>query len=359
VDDKKIRVALAGAGAIGREQHLPGWRLAPEAEVEAIADPSEIALAAAAKLCPQARLVTDYRRILDDRNIDVVDICAPSALHAQMAIDALDAGKHVLCEKPMATSRADAAAVLSAADRSGKKYMVGHHLRFDPVVLQLRRYFRQYPLGQVYHARSQWLRRRRLPGRPGYTDRSLSGGGVLYDLGVHMFDLAWWLSGCPTPLTVSGAHYNHLARRKDLRGEWGAWDAATIDVEDFAAGFVRLAGGATMSLEVSWLGFQQPAETSGVEWFGTQSGAAWPAGVITSEQDGVPLDVRVPHRAAEKPHRELVRQFARAVIDDTPVPIPPHQCATAIAVLESLYVSAEQGAEQTVEAFGETSTADA
>jgi predicted dehydrogenase len=334
-----------GAGAIARDQHLPGWRLVPQARVVAVADASLAAAEVAARDFAIERFETDYRRLLEDPTIDVIDVCCPSALHAQVSIAALAAGKHVLCEKPMATSRADAEAVLTAARASGRKLMIGQQMRFDASIPPLRQALASVELGHVYYARAQWLRRRRVPGRPGFTFKAYSGGGPLYDLGVHVLDLSWWLMGAPEPLAASGAVFNHLAKRGDLGTEWGTWDAKAIDVEDFAAGTIRLAGGSLLSLEVSWLGFQPERDFYRVQLFGTRAGLVWPDCRLFGETAGKPWDVQLPRPKGEKPHRELIRRFAQAVLDDTPVPVPPEQSAQVVAMLEALYQSAAQGAE--------------
>jgi predicted dehydrogenase len=351
VKSPTLQVALIGAGGIARDQHLPGWAKIPEVRVVAIADPSPESLSAAAVVCPTARCVTDYRSLLDDSHIDVVDICVPSALHAEVTVAALQAGKHVLCEKPMATSHVAAAAMLHAWRASGKKLMIGQHLRFDPSVSRLRAYLELHPPGDIYYARGQWLRRRRLPGKPGFTDKRLSGGGALYDLGVHMLDLAWWMMGCPQPVAVSGNTYNRLARRNDLGSEWGDWDPQTIDVEDLGVGLVRFENGASLSLEVSWLTFQPEDEFWRLQLYGTQAGVLWPECQVVGETQKIPWDVQLGTAKGEKAHHEVIRQFARAVLDDTPVPIPPEQSAFVISILESLYESSAKGREVAVEHF--------
>jgi predicted dehydrogenase len=344
---------LIGAGAIARDQHVPAWSQLADCQLVALADPSPAALAAAGEALGSVRRVADYRELLDAPTIDAVDICAPSALHGQIAVAALGAGKHVLCEKPMATSRAEAAAMLAAWRASGKQLTVGQHLRFDASVLQLRAYLEQHPPGKIYYARAQWLRRRRLPARPGFTDRRLSGGGALFDLGVHLLDLAWWMIGCPRPVSVSGVTYDHLVRRGDLGGEWGEWDAARIDVEDFAAGLVRFEGGAALSLEVSWLAFQPEDEFWRLQMYGTRAGISWPECLIVGEDQRIAWDTRLSHAKGEKAHHEVIRQFARSVLDGKPSPLPPTQSANVIAMLDALGSSAACGREVPVEAFGE------
>lgn len=346
-----LRVAILGTGAIARSQHLPAWSKLPEFELAALADASPVSLAAVPAEFPIERRVTDYRELLDDKSIDVVDICMPSALHAEACIAALAAGKHVLCEKPMATSRTDAAAILAAWRASGKKLMVAQHMRFEPSVLQLRTYLEHNPPGDVYYTRAQWLRRRRLPARPGFTDKRLSGGGALYDLGVHLLDLSWWLIGCPAPVSVSGVTFNRLARRRDIGSEWGTWEPTTIDVEDFASGLVRFAGGAAISLEVSWLGFQPEGEFWRLQMYGTRSGVTWPESVVVGEDNFIPWDLKLAEAKGEKAHHHVIRQFARAVIDDAPVPVPPEQSANVIAMLDGLYASSSSGREASIEPF--------
>lgn len=346
-----LRVGIVGAGDIARAQHLPGWQQLPGVNVVAIADTVAPAAERAREEFHLERAVTDYRRLVDDPTLDVIDVCCPSALHAEVSIAALQAGKHVLCEKPLATSRGDAMAVLAAERASGKRLMVAQQLRFDPRTTALRQGLEQLPLGHVYYARGQWLRRRRVPGRPGFTQKALSGGGPLYDLGVHMLDLGWWLMGCPAPLCVSGSVFNHLIRRTDLRSEWGTWEPAIIDVEDYAVGQIRFAGGGILALEVSWLGFQFEQEFNRLQLYGTQAGALWPDGRVFGETDGKPWNVQLADLHGDKPHREAIRQFVHALVNDLPLAVPSWQSATEIAMLDALYRSAEQQKEVPVEAI--------
>lgn len=348
---QSIRVALIGAGGIARDQHLPAWSRVPYAKVVAVADPSAEALSQTTSQFGVARAEQDYRRLLDDPSIDVVDVCVPSALHADVASAALQAGKHVLCEKPMATSRAGAERMLTTWRGGKTKLMIGQNMRFDLSVERLRSHLEHSPPGHVYYTRAQWLRRRRLPARSGFTDKHLSGGGALYDLGVHILDLAWWLTGCATPATVSGGVFHHLARRTDVRGEWGHWDHGKFDVEDFAAGLVRFVDGSLLSLEASWLALQPEREYWRLQIFGTEAGVIWPDGTVSGEVGGIPWDLKLGKTPTEPSHHEVIRRFAQAVRDDTPVPIPPEQSATTIAILDALYASAASGREAPVLPF--------
>jgi predicted dehydrogenase len=269
-----------------------------------------------------------------------------------MVIAALDAGKHVLCEKPLATTAADAEAVLAAERKSGKQLMVVQNLRYDEGVLGLRRHLDECPLGEVYYGRCQWLRRRRLPARPGFTQRRLSGGGPLLDLGVHVIDLACWLTGWPAVAHVDGITSNRLTKRSDLGSEWGQWDPKTTDTEDFAAGFIRFANGAALALETSWLLFQTAGETWHLELFGDRAGITWPEGRRASESDRRPWDAQLALPRPNPQHAPLIRDFAEALVHDRPVPIPSWQSAYVVAILDALYRSAATGHSEPVQHFG-------
>lgn len=346
---RPLSVGIVGVGAIARDEHLPGWLALEHVRVDAVADTSAAARESVAQRFGVAATFADHRELLAKTDVDIVDICLPSALHAQVAIDCLAAGRHVYCEKPMATCLPDALAMLAAAQQSGRKLMVAQCFRYAPSVLMLREYLHRFPLGDVYYARAQWLRRRRVPARPGFTERRLSGGGPLFDLGVHLFDLAWWLIGCPAPLSVSGATFDRLIQRDDLGGEWGQWDPASTDVEDFAVGQVRFAGGAVLTLETSWLAFQAEREMKRLELYGTQGGAVWPDNVLTGERNRKPWDLRLAPATGRNMYHAAIAAFAQAVVDDTPVPIPPWQTAAAIAVLDALSRSSAAGRELPVE----------
>jgi predicted dehydrogenase len=359
-----LRVAIIGAGGISREQHVPSWLDVTAAELVAVADPSQQALDAlrrgeGIKQLERYQdrldiewLVTDYRPLLDDPSIDVIDICVPSALHEDLTVAALEAGKHVICEKPMATSRQGVARILAAHARASTKYTVLQNMRVQPSVTRLRDFLGPTGLGDVYYARTQWLRRRLLPGRPGFVQKSLSGGGALFDIGVHAVDLAWWMMGCPLPLSASGSTFDRLAHRPGMGTEWGQWSADDIDVEDFAAGMIRFATGATLTVEASWLGFQPEREIWRLQLFGTEAGALWPDNRVVGERDGRPWDIQLPAgNDGSLGHATAIASFARAIVDDTPVAVPPHESATVIAMLEALYRSAVAGRDVEVEPF--------
>ncbi|HEV3115498.1 MAG TPA: Gfo/Idh/MocA family oxidoreductase [Gemmataceae bacterium] len=345
----RLQVGIVGVGGIGRDQHLPGWAKVPFAQTAAAADLAEAALARACQEFGIPRQFHDWHELVALPELDIIDICTPNRTHTAIALAALQNHKHVLCEKPLATSSAEVRLLAEACRQSGKSLMTGQHLRFDPAAQQLKSLIDAGMLGDVYYARGQWLRRRLLPPRPTFIERRLSGGGVTFDIGVHVLDLAYWFMGRPEPLTVSAMVDTKLAHRADLSGEWGAWDHARIDVDDFAAGFVRFKNGATLTLEVSWLGFQPERELIRLQCFGSRGGAVWPDGVLAGESNRVPWDLRLRDVAKIAPHHEEIYQFAVAVRDGLPSPIPVEDALHVVRILEAFYRSSHERREVSVE----------
>lgn len=245
MDMSKVRVAVIGLG-MGRS-HLRNYLKSPHADVVAVADLSEERRDAAREEFGIGKAYMHYEELLADPDIDAVSIALPNALHAPVAIQAMQSGKHVLCEKPMAMNLQEAEDMAATAQSTGQIFMMHFNFRFHDRVRWLKGYIDEGHLGHIYYARTGWLRRRGIPGLGGwFTNKALSGGGPLIDLGVHRLDVTLWLMGHPRVLAVSGATYSELGPRIAKQQN------AHFDVEDLAVGFVRLEGGATIAIETSW-----------------------------------------------------------------------------------------------------------
>jgi predicted dehydrogenase len=334
-------VGIIGVGGIAREQHLPAWAKVPFAEVTAVADLSPEALRQAVEHFPVTHRFRNWQDLLDVDGLDIVDVCTPNRTHAPIALAALERGLHVLCEKPLATSAEEIQALLHAARRADRLLMTAQHWRFDPACRQVKHLIDGGMLGEVYYARAQYLRRRLLPPRPTFIERRLSGGGPVFDIGVHVLDLAYWYLGAPEPVSVSAFVDTKLAQRSDLTGSWGDWDRERFDVEDFAAGFVRFANGAALTLETSWLAFQLDRELIRLQCFGTYGGAVWPDAVLTGETNRVPWTLRLDEVKPASPFHEEILQFALAVRDGLPNPVPVEDSLNVIRILEAFYRSGQ------------------
>lgn len=347
--DGKLQVGIVGVGGIARDQHLPAWAKVPFAEVTAAADVAETALNQVADTFAIRRRFIDWLKLIELDDLDIVDICTPNRTHTPIALAALSAGKHVLCEKPLATTTAEVQHLADAADKSGKLLMTAQHWRFEPAAVQLKALIDAGTIGDIYYARAQFLRRRLVPGRPTFIEKQHSGGGPVFDIGVHILDLALWFMGSPAPVSVSAIVDAKLAHRPDLGGGWGDWDRQRFDVEDFAAGFVRFAGGAALTLETSWLAFQPERELIRLQAFGTRAGLTWPDKTVVGETNRVPWSMRLDDVAEASPYQAEIRQFACAARDGLPSPVPAEQSLKVIKILEGFYHSARQGREVTLD----------
>jgi predicted dehydrogenase len=236
----KLQVAVVGVGGIAGA-HMPGWKASEDAELVAGCDLNAEALAKWGAEHGVEKLYADVEDLWRDDTIDIVDICTPNRYHAPLSIAALEAGKHVMCEKPLAPTPEEIRQMIAARDKAGKLLMTAQSARFAGNARAFKEEVDQGALGEVYHARCWTLRRAGVPVGPGFIQKKHSGGGPCIDMGVHMLDLALWWMGNPQPVSVSGIAVAPLAHQQGAFSEWGRVPIPPeYDVEDFAAGFVRL-----------------------------------------------------------------------------------------------------------------------
>ena len=249
--------------------HLNQYRTIEGATIAAICDVDEKRLAAAAKEydLPDSTLFTDSDAMFASGLLDVVSIATPNFLHHPLTLAALDAGLHVLCEKPLALNARQAQEMVSKAKRKRRKLGLHFNHRMTPAARALAAYCHAGDLGRMYHARISWHRRRGIPGGPGswFYDSKRSGGGCLIDLGVHALDTVLYCLGYPKVISVSGQTQNMFGKRDK--------PDSTMDVEDFVTAYIRLAEGATIALEVSWASHHEHPEQVVMAIYGTEGGA--------------------------------------------------------------------------------------
>jgi predicted dehydrogenase len=347
---KTLKVGVIGVGGIART-HMPGWAASEHAEVVAGADINAAGLEEWGRLHGVKKLSTNLADLFSDPDIDIIDICTPNMYHAPQAIAALDAGKHVICEKPLAPTPSEIHKMIDARNRSGKKLMTAQHFRFKGISQAMKREIEQGALGDVYHARSWMLRRSGFHPTPTFVLKQHSGGGPAIDIGVHCLDVTLWLMGNPAPVAVSGVATAKLAH---IEGQFSSWQPNTPlpsewDVEDFAAAFVRFENGATMVLEVSWLLHHNiEGEDMQVWLYGTQGGCHWPKGEFL----GTNYATRQLYNRQLKlikdsmePHALECVEFARAVAEGGPSPVPAEQSLQVLSILDGIYRSQREGAE--------------
>lgn len=272
--DKKLKVAVIGVGSIS-ESHIAGYLGNENVELYAFCDINEKTLKAKGEKYGIERLYTDKDEMFAALpEIDIVSVCTWNCAHAECSIAALNAGKHVLCEKPMAMNSEQAEAMLEAAKKNNRLLMIGFVRRFGNDAEVLKDFIDAGDLGEIYYGKACYLRRAGAPSG-WFGDSSRSGGGPLIDIGVHVMDLSRYLAGKPKPISVYGVTFNKLGNRNNikLRGNYtSASDEEDIfDVEDMATALIRFDNGFVLSLEAS---FSLNGEDKGtVELFGTKGGA--------------------------------------------------------------------------------------
>jgi len=351
----KVRVGMIGCGGIALGKHLPSLAKLPQVELAAFYDIFEEKAVSAAKQygAIDAKVYANYSELLADPSIEVVHVCTPNDSHADISVAALEAGKHVMCEKPMAKTAADARRMLEAARRTGKKLSIAYQNRYRPDSQYLKKACLNGELGDIYYAKAQAVRRRAVPTWGVFLDAEKQGGGPLIDIGTHALDLTLWLMDNYKPKMVVGSVFHKLGQRENAANAWGPWDPAKFQVEDSAFGFVTMANGATIVLESSWaLNTLQIGEAMTV-LCGTEGGADMEDGLrINGEKNSrmfvnkVDLDsggVAFYSGQQESESDLEARLWIEAVQNDTEPVVKPEQALVVTEILEAIYESARTG----------------
>lgn len=250
---KKVRVGIVGCGGIANGKHMPALAKLKDVEMVAFCDIIEQrATEAAEKYGTENAFVCTKFEDLLNQDVDVVHVLTPNISHAPITIAALEAGKDVMCEKPMAKTTKEAEAMLETAKRTGKKLTIGYQGRFRSDSLYLKQVCEDGKLGEIYYARALAIRRRAVPTWGVFLDEEKQGGGPLIDIGTHALDLTLWCMDNYEPEMVVGTVYHKLSSKENAANAWGPWDPKEFTVEDSAFGFIRMKNGATINLEASW-----------------------------------------------------------------------------------------------------------
>ena len=254
MEEKKTRVGIIGCGGIATGKHMPALAKVKNCEMVAFCD---IVLERAVRSAeafgtPDAKVYEDYRELLKDESIDVVHVCTPNRSHSFITVDALEAGKHVMCEKPMAINSAEAKKMLDAANRTGKLLSIGYQNRFRSDSVYLKQEAEDGTFGDIYYAKATALRRRAVPTWGVFLNQEEQGGGPLIDIGTHALDLTLWIMNNYKPKYCVGTAYHKLNNDTDQGNTWGNWDPEKFTVEDSAFGFIVMENGATIVLESAW-----------------------------------------------------------------------------------------------------------
>jgi len=343
---KKVRVGIIGSGGIAQTAHMPGYAAIPDlCEIVALADTDPVAAKTAAEKFHVKHVFSDYHDLLAMDEVDAVSVCTPNYLHKQPTIDAFAAGKHVLCEKPVAMNAAEAKEMLAASRKAGKKFAVGYNTRFNPGSQLMKRFVESGDAGEIYYARAQALRRRGIPGWGVFIDKAKQGGGPLIDIGVHILDLTLWLMGHPKPVSASGVTYAKFGHRGDIVGFLGQWDYKNFTVEDFASALIRFENGATVVLESSFVA-NIPEDVWNTTLCGTEGGVTMnPLTLVTERHRALNITrPELPEKNVNSHHAEI-KHFVECILTDTQPLVTGEQALMVAQIMDAIYASSEKGRE--------------
>lgn len=347
---EKVGIGVIGVG-IGR-LHLEGYAMCPEAEVVAVCDANEERAKATAEEFGVKNVFTDYEKMLAMDGIDAVSVCTPNFLHAPMATAAFEAGKHVICEKPLAMNPKDGEAMLAASKKAGKLFMTAFNNRFRGDTQILKKMIENGELGEIYYGKTGWLRRKGIPGMGGwFTQKSKSGGGPLIDIGVHMLDLAMWLMGNPKAVTVTGSTYAEFGPKGEGQSSYGltADSKGTFDVEDLASAFIRMDNGSTLVLEASWAS-QIKEDVLYTTLMGTKGGAdvsplAGAKGLaVYKDMCGTSVDI-TPSFPEQAGHHMEIKHWVDCLVNGTKLISTGEHGLEVVRILDGIYRSAAEKRE--------------
>jgi predicted dehydrogenase len=346
---KKIKIGIIGAGNIS-QCHIMGYKEIENVELYAVCDINAERAAACAKENNIPHVFKDYNEMLKMNELDAVSVCTWNSVHAPASIAALRAGKHVLCEKPMAMNTAEALEMEKAAKEAGKVLMIGFVRRFGNDTSILRDFIANDMMGDIYYAKATYLRRAGFPGG-WFGDKSRSGGGPLIDLGVHVIDLVRYLMDKPKAVSVSGVAFNKLGARSHIKQHkgWTASDSSSIfTVEDMAAAFIRFDNGAALSLETSF-SLNLKNDTGNIELFGTKSGAKLdPQLEFYTEQNDYLVNVTPTLDTVMDftgTFKDEIAHFVSCVAEGKPCISPAEDGVEIMRIIDAVYESAKTGRE--------------
>ncbi len=363
MSEKIVRVGFIGLGSVANMKHLPSLAKYPDkCQMVAFCDLDiEKAKRAAEQYgTADAKIYVDYREMLKDADVDVVHVLTHNSAHCEATVACFEAGKHVMCEKPMAATVEDAQRMMDAWKKSGKKFTIGYQNRFRPEIQMMHSACENGDLGDIYFAKAHAVRRRGVPVWGVFNDKSKQGGGPLIDIGTHALDITLWMMDNYDPYSVSGVTYDKL-RNKPEGNNGGPWNPETMEVEDSAFGLIRMKNGASIFLEASWALNTRLEKQACATLYGTEGGAEIETDkspnrgtcVINNVKYNVPCEYRPSPKGeidmyrldGEKPGEIEAGQWLDAIINDSEPLVQPEQAFAVTQILDAIYKSAESGKE--------------
>ena len=352
----KVKVAIIGCGGIANGKHMPSIKSLGDVEIIAFCDIIKEKAEESKKNfgTEDAKVYTDYKELLKDDSIVAVHVCTPNRSHSFITVDALHAGKHVICEKPMAINTAEAKKMVDAAKETGKILTIGYQNRYRTDSAYLKRACENDDLGEIYYAKALALRRRAVPTWGVFLNEYEQGGGPLIDIGTHALDLTLWMMDNYKPKMVVGSVFKKLGDQKESGNAWGDWDPKEYTVEDSAFGYIVMENGATIVLESSWALNILDVQEAATVLCGTKAGADMKDGLRINNVKYNKQNIEKPDLSAGgvaffdgagggAPQEIEAQIFYNAIKNGTDVVVKPEQAFVVTQILEAIYESAKTG----------------
>ena len=356
--EKKVRIGIIGCGGIANGKHMPSLKKLKNVEMVAFCDiiPERAEKAAKDFGTADAKTYVDYKELLKDESIEVVHVCTPNRSHSFITVDALEAGKHVMCEKPMAINSVEAKKMIDAANRTGKKLSIGYQSRQRADSKYMKLEADQGTFGDIYFAEALAVRRRAVPTWGVFLNEYEQGGGPLIDIGTHALDLTLWMMNNYKPKYCVGTTYHALNNQTNQGNAWGNWDPEKFTVEDASFGFIVMENGATIMLKATWALNYTDTREAMVTLCGTEAGGKQLPGEkveINGIRNNLQYTMEPNLKAAGAAFYDGagsgsmadldMAQWIKAIVDDTDPCVLPEQAYCVTQILEGIYESAKTG----------------
>lgn len=351
---KTFRVGVVGCGGIANGKHLPSLAAIENVEIVYFCDiVRERAEKACEKYGAQGAKVTENYMDVVNSDVDVIHVCTPNRSHCEISCAAMEAGKHVLCEKPMAINAAEARKMYETSVKTGVTLSIGYQNRFTPESQYVKAEAEDGFFGDIYMARAYAIRRRAVPTWGVFLNEYEQGGGPLIDIGTHALDLTLWTMDNYKPKYCVGTTYHKLNNDTNTGNAWGDWKPEEFTVEDSAFGFIVMENGATIILQSSWALNTHKSCEAKFAVCGTKGGADMYDGlVLNTIKHGKQVNIH-PQLDAKgvafydgkgmKPAEAEARCFYNAIENGTKPITLPEQALVVSEILEGIYVSAKTG----------------
>jgi predicted dehydrogenase len=342
---KSLNIAIIGCGNIARTKHALALSTIEQVNLIGFFDVNRDI---AQSLCddfggPEAKTYPNVEALLADPLIDVVHICTPNNTHAQYSIAAMEQGKHVMCEKPMATTVSDAQKMVATSRATGKTLSISYQNRFTSENQYLKNEVASNRLGEIYFAKAHAVRRRIVPTWGSFLNKDIQGGGALIDIGTHALDLALYLMDNFEVDSVNGAAFSKFKHQTQTGNLFGDWEPEQYTIDDSAFGFIKMKNGATLFLESSWaLNTLQDGEAQ-VTLCGDKAGADTREGLRLNGVRHDTLYTEVPQCKEDDCLNAEMIQWILALQKGCDATVTPEQGLVVTKVLDAIYRSSETG----------------